>query len=653
MSLDTVLQIGKVLRHSKNSLKYFKYIEPCPKDKNGNYPFCITIPVNEDFSLSLDKVKITPENERNELYYLKFKTSDSDGLVKYIYGDIFYERKSKINKKAEIESSEGGYYRLSAPNHPNAAYRSSSFVRGNSDFENIISEKGQPQLENMRNGLKKDIELIERIMKYAPAIEYYFHENINTPFRDYLKDDQSLYDISIKNNLKNCSKVVLNKLGIKELNSSDFINKKKIFDLINLSIFIHFDFGKVKHWYQFKNLIDIVSNKILENFVFKTNNGCVLTKSLYKNLCSGDKKNDIQFPGFLLRNKYKSKAFSNEDVTNLFYGIDYSSKGKQIGGTDIKLIILPKGGCLTEEDYENFAEKLNEKAIVINNSFDNTLFNFLSDSYSKQITVFDLIFCKKGGLTSPDKDLIEISNIEKSKLCNTKERISDIAFEIYKERALYIITNKSLLPFSIESSFRNILGNVQKENKTGKIKFVINPKYQSHLLKVLPQIYLDSYYNDDILLPSFVENVESSIRSGDDKDNKYKYLKFDLKFLFSIQNNKNNKYMEITKSESYGIGLLLGSLAKNLSMEINSFEKNYVGNLTRRISTLSDFINFKNDIEQKLIMHDKVKYTFQKSYDLAQKIKEFKSQYDKEECAFGFFESYFKPITKKEDKVNI
>lgn len=107
--------------------------------------------------------------------------------------------------------------------------------------------------------------------------------------------------------------------------------------------------------------------------------------------------------------------------------------------------------------------------------------------------------------------------------------------------------------------------------------------------------------------------------------------------------------MEITKSESYGIGLLLGSLAKNLCLEINSFEKNYVGNLTRRISTMDDFIHLKNDIEQKLIMHDKSKYTFQTSYELSQKVKEFKSKYDKDECAFGFLESYFKPILKSDN----
>lgn len=105
--------------------------------------------------------------------------------------------------------------------------------------------------------------------------------------------------------------------------------------------------------------------------------------------------------------------------------------------------------------------------------------------------------------------------------------------------------------------------------------------------------------------------------------------------------------MEITSSESYQVGFMLGGLAKNLSQEINSFEKNYVGNLTRRIGNMADFIKLKNEIEQKLIMHDKAKYTFQTSYDLAQKVKEFNSKYDKEECAFGFMESYFKPLPKK------
>ena len=110
--------------------------------------------------------------------------------------------------------------------------------------------------------------------------------------------------------------------------------------------------------------------------------------------------------------------------------------------------------------------------------------------------------------------------------------------------------------------------------------------------------------------------------------------------------------MDIINSESYLIGTLLGSLARNFAGDkspIKSFEKNYVGNLSRRISNMADFIRLKNDIEQKLIMHDKVKFTYQTSYDLSQKVKNFQGFYNKEECAFGFFESYFKPYPKKKD----
>jgi len=99
--------------------------------------------------------------------------------------------------------------------------------------------------------------------------------------------------------------------------------------------------------------------------------------------------------------------------------------------------------------------------------------------------------------------------------------------------------------------------------------------------------------------------------------------------------------MNITESESYQIGLLLGDLAKNLRQEINSFDKKYVGNLTRRIATIEDFIKFKNTIEEKLIMHDKTKFTFRSSSELSQKVKEFSETYVKDRCVFGFFERYF------------
>ncbi|MDR2074333.1 MAG: hypothetical protein LBP36_03110 [Oscillospiraceae bacterium] len=651
MSLETVLQIGKAFRNSENNLKYFKYVEPCPKDKDGNMPVCITIPVNPDFSFDWDNVTFTPENKRDKLYYLKFKTSDSDGLVKYVFGDIYYEKKGKLKRDGSVETSEGGYYRLENLNHSNAAYRPSSFNRGNADYENIIQDiEKQTVIEKFHYTLKENLIYIERILKYIPAFVYFVENECNTGITDYLNDEENLYLTTISQNHKEISAANLRILGITtELSSFDSPQKTRLFDLTNASIFIHFEFFEQKHWYQFPDEMDILNRKILTEFVDRGPHGVALKKTLYKTLCSGDKKNDIQFPGFDINKKYKSKEFQDNELQDLFYALDYTNKGKQIQGTDIKLIVLPRGENLTVDDYETFRSKKDEDRIVDANQdtiqkSPDILFDFFYNT-NRKITSFDLIFCKKGGQTSPDRDLIEISGIEKSKLRLIIERINKIAEEIETDRKRFFNTEKDLFPLKIDYAFRGILGDPRSDTKTGKISYHPNPKYQSHLLKILPLIYTENYHNDNVLLPAFVQNVEFSIRAG---DSKYNLLKYDLKFLFSIQNNKNNRYMEITASISYQIGYMLGELAKNLRTEINSFEKNYVGNLTRRIGNLSDVIKLKNEIEQKLILHDKTKFTFQKSYDLAQKIKEIQGVYDKEECAFGFFESYFKPVPKKE-----
>lgn len=658
MSLDTVLQIGKVLRSAENSLKYFKYVEPCPKDRDGNWPLCITIPVNLDFTFNWDGVKITPENERSKLYYLKFKTSDSDGLVKYVFGDIYYGKSAKITKDGTIECNEIGFYRLENPNHSNAAYRASSFNRGFNDYKEIIKsmhENNVSCIQKIHEEIEKNMKYIERILNFVPATYYFFENKMDSSFKYFLEDTENLLSFSVKQNYHRLSNVNLKKIGI----TTDFSNinesqKLLLLNLTNASVFIHFDFTEKKHWYQFNEDMNTVNAKVLSEFVDNTNGGLVLKKSLYKTLCSGDKKNDIQFPSFLISSKHKSKLFQNDTLQDLFYAIDYTSQGKLISGTDIKLIVLPRGEYLTPQDYDDFLEKRDEAKILARNkagceSSGDPLFDFFTDD-EKNITSFDLIFCKKGGLSSPDSDLIELSGIEKSKLRYTKERIQQIAHEIYQERKKILRTEKDLNAITIDYSFRSILGNPQTDPKTGKVSIKPNPKYQSHLLKVIPLIYSNNYFQDEVLLPAFIQNLEYTIRSGDQK---YNFLKFDLKFLFKIQNSKINKFMEITSSESYQIGFMLGALAKNLSQEINSFEKNYVGNLTRRIGNMPDFIKLKNEIEQKLIMHNKTKFTHQTSYELAQKIKEFKSRYDKEECAFGFMESYFKPIPKTETQLQV
>lgn len=646
MSLDTVLKIGKVLKNSDNSLKHFKYVQSCPKDKKGNYPLCLSFKVDDDFSVDFNSVSIVPENQREKLYYLTFKTSDNDGLVKYIYGDIFYESVGSVKNTVPIVS-EKGYYRLPNPNN-SKAYQSGSFERGKADYNSIIqknkvlplfnnSNNNVANLECIRIQMSKCIANIEMILKYGSAVEYYFANNISIPFVDFLNNEELLYDIAIKNNYTKLTKQSLSKLGINQFPETDNILRRKIFDMPDYRIFIHFDY-KGKHWYELKDCFNAVSSKMTEEFVEQCKEGgLVLKKSLYKNLCSGDTKNDIQFPNFSLKDKNKARTFTDEEISSLFYATSYTSKGRLIYKTDIKLIVLPSGNNLTDEDYTEFQNRNNETSIVNSNEYNDSLFSF-AFSENNDITEFDLILCKKGGMTSPDSDLVEISGIEKSKLRQTDERISDVAHQIYQERKQVINSDKELLPLSIEYSFLNILGNPFYDEKSQKVKIVENPKYRSHLIKVLPLIYLDYYVNDNVLLPALIQNVESSIRSD---DNKFAFLKYDLKFLYGIQNSKTDKYMELTETKSYKLGFKLGQMSKPLKNAIASFQKSYVGMLTRRITTKDDCIKFVNDICQKLTMHEKAygDACAEVCNELANLPS---SEYDKEHLAFGFFEGYFK-----------
>jgi hypothetical protein len=658
MSLDTVLEIGNALRNASDSLKHFKYVSACPTDKDGKYPLCINIPVLVDFSFDWNSISEVPENKKEKLYYLRFKTSDSDGLMKYIFGDIYYLNSVKISKNGVVEKSEGGGFRLENSD-AKSPYDKNSFDRAEQDFEDIIkiiTDKQKSILIKFRNSLQTDLMILETTLGNISAVEFFLKNSIEVNFLDFIQSQDSVQNATIAQLKEKTSKQNLKKLGIDlekgELSEEDRI---KLLAYDNGEIFIHFDFSNQQQWYSFAKELEYINSKMLSDFVDKTSEGLVLKKTLYKTLCSGDKKNDIQFPNFEINAKHKSKSFSDEAIQDLFYSVEFSKKGKLISGTDIKIIILPKGDNLNAEDYLRFQKKQDEESVKQDNNEnlpdDNEpLFNIFEESNQINITSFDVIFSKKGGTTSPDIDLIEISGIEKSKIRHTRERIDKIKRQIQDKRKahLYYI-KKELFSFKIANSFQNILGNPQSDMKTGKVSIKPSPKYQAHILKVLPLIYTDNYYSDDQLFPSFIQIVEYSIRSGKPI---YTFLKFDLEFLISIQNNQNNKFMDIIKSSSYQIGNSLGSLAKNFAGEnspIKSFEKNYVGNLSRRISSMADFIRLKNDIEQKLIMHDKTKFTYKTSYDLAQKVKDFKERYDKEECAFGFFEAYFKPIPKKQE----
>lgn len=124
-------------------------------------------------------------------------------------------------------------------------------------------------------------------------------------------------------------------------------------------------------------------------------------------------------------------------------------------------------------------------------------------------------------------------------------------------------------------------------------------------------------------------------------------------FILSIQNNKQNKYMEILNSKSFQLGVKIGKMAKPLKKAIGSFEKNNVGLLSRRVSTKDDCIKFVIDISEKLVMHDRIWATMcaEVCEDLANLSE---AEYDKDELSFGFLDGYFKyePTDKKKDFQN-
>lgn len=642
MSLDTVLKIGNILRNSKDKMNFPNAVVSCREDNKGCWPFCLSLPVDKDFNVIFDKVSEVPENRRNSLYYLMYITSNNDRVCRYIYGDIYYSVKGTLSKNGFINKpKEDGYYRLGE------SQNKTSFNNGNDKYEKICSSsdfspEGIKEFQQIRTGFAKEKTLIERILKYAPAIIRYFEKGNVSSFKEYIENEDNLKDICCTINKEN------NKKELKK--SGEAKSEEELLRLNSASIFLHFSYedsnGNEKSWYDFSKTFELVIRNMQYEYVDDKNKGrFVLKKSLWPTICSGDKKNDIQFPNFDLENRYKTRVFTESEIEDLFYGVTYAEKNcKKISDSEYKLIVLPCGDNLKAKDLKLFQEKRNEPAIVSANEYKDDLISSIL-RVSSTFTSFDFIFVKNGG-TKPDTYLIELSNIARSNLNRVTSRICKKAYQVYAGRNKEIKVDMSLSICC--KSFSNLLGDVQLDS-TGKVKIAASKKYESHILKVLPLIYKGDYYNDPSLLHSFVTNVESAIRLGGGQF-WYEILKYDLMFILSIQNNKQNKFMEIINSASFMLGVKIGKMAKPLKKAIGSFEKNYVGLLSRRVSTKDDCIRFISDISQKLVMHDGMWATMcaEVCDDLANLSE---SEYDKDELSFGFLDGYFKyePTDKKKD----
>lgn len=569
--LDTVIQIGRTFRTAQK-LEHHRFIKRAPLSGKQETVRYLSVPVRSDMSLNVSRQQeITDENViTKQLFYLTFKTSGSDGMVKYMFGDICFG----YNK----DGKEVGFYTMGDKKNKQKAFHTSSFFRGEKDSEKFRGSR----IEKFRDSFRENIDKIESLLA----------------------------------------------------------NQEK-----RHLTFLHFDFSEGRHWYELKNEMDLINRKLLDELVAETPNGLVLRKSLYKTIASAEK--DTQFPGFSSVALHKVRRFQNPDeLMDLIYAIDFSKRAI-ISEKDVKIIVLPSGKQLAADEIEDFFRKkaspdeVEQIEAQISNrpvgssstEILDSLFDPVISNVSERITHFDFVFSKRGGVSSPDVDLIEVPAIARSLLSEIATRTRKIQIPLDTERdERYPNRPKQFQGrLEIRRSLFNILADATKAKK----------KFQSHLFKTLPQLYTGTYNRDPLLLPAFIEKVEYNVRNDNPNFN---LLKYDYFFLTNIQTSNGGPNMdEMKNSKSYRAGLFLGQLAQPLDRKIASFEKNYVGLLSRRISDKAGLMKFKTFMDEKLAIHD-VAYPNLKaaSVELAKLVSEIAdSEYNKNHCAFGFFESYF------------
>ncbi len=716
MSLDTVLKIGKALKESNNRFDHYHYTKSCPRDKKTGLhrPICISIPVNDKFIFDWLNLKLVPENE--SLYYLNFKTSSDSSPPKYFFGDIYYSRINVLNNKGNFKKidEKGNFCFERGIAFENAEKKLKEIIlafkqneahalipefenekeinifktgldkyiknpkraivkmlqKHSDEFERINQEVEQKfqqlNLLKFRNSFQNEFSKFEKILKYAPAIKSLLSDD-KERMVEKLNNEKALQEEYLKTIL-NDEETKIKKLYTEKKTKDNLSTETKdeILKYADFEVFIHFDFSG-KDWHEFSKTFALLTNKLNTELTETSGEDIIAKKSIYRTLCSGDNKNDIQFPNFVLDNRYKSFAFTKETFNNLLHTSKFTGQPTRhsIGGTSLQAYILPtflyeKGFTVDlkkrAKDYEEFLEKRQESGFG-----KEPLFPLLSKAVPNSIKTFDVIFAIKGSNTT--SDMIEISGLNRSFFFFRKTEIEKLEELVSRELFTAIKRKDTQLQLDIETSLQYLLGGIYENEEKGKEKIIVktNSRYESHLLKIIPKMYLNNYRKDASLLPAFIQNLETIVRkrehfpiwintysSSEEKGvavkynwEKYQLLKHCFKLLITIQNEDNMK--KISDSPSYQIGLRLGRIAKPLKYAIGSFEKSYVGLLTRRISTLEDCLKFKNEIDCKLAIHGKTGFTSQDSNEAANKLVEIApSNYDKEKLAFGFFEGYFK-----------
>jgi len=199
--------------------------------------------------------------------------------------------------------------------------------------------------------------------------------------------------------------------------------------------------------------------------------------------------------------------------------------------------------------------------------------------------------------------------------------------------------HKNLSPFSaIEALFK---GDTIEDKKLVR-----------HQRIILYKILRNQYFNDPVLLNNLIVKLERICK----REKKRKKRQKDMQFLFFnfiyLTFILNNKFQIMKETQSYKAGILLGKLARNLDRAINSFSKQYAGNISRRISKKEDLQKLLNFIQEKLVMHDKVNFVRDESTELNKLLANFSEPYKRDYVVAGFFYSYMMPFKKPASREN-
>jgi hypothetical protein len=654
--LDTLLELGKKLRESPDGLRHHRYIKKAPLGDEKLQIAFWQVPVKSDYSFDFSQIELLKdETRKNLLFYLNFKNGEADSSKPYVFGDVFRlytaKEKKKRDGKTEIEVSESGNFMFGNPTK-NSWSAINSFLRYKDGHIEAVPV-AQAEVESSEVELREvESPTPSKSTKKNPAV---------APANPLLTQEIHSFRASFRRQLPEIL---------------DFLSKNPL-------SYIHFNFDG-KGWWELAGK-DAIEKMLLENFIVPSKDGFVLEKFVYKTIISAEKWGWRSTPGFSPLNDYKTRLFQSEEILDLLYALRFASKSAVPRIGDIKIVVLPRGDNLTAKQIERFFEKtgledeegsedqLEVEAIANEvaeqetappeNGFDPTFGMLpLNEDIEPNLLQFDFVFSNGAG--KQDIDLLEIAGLSRSKLYGiavnvrkAAEKIKPLRDEHLQEGWRFVrekVTDKNVatklgkqlkqmaeFPPRLTQSFLNILGSNTKAQ----------PKYQSHLLKVLPEIYTATYFDDPVLLPAFIEKIEFNVRN--DEGLGFNLLKWDFFFLSQIQNTNQDRLMDIRNSQSYQVGFLLGQLARGLRSKINSFDKNYAGLISRRISNLPDVVRLHVEINQKLIMHNKVGLSFKVSPKLTELLKTFDSsreKYNKDFCAFGFFESYFAPYKSEKEE---